>query len=319
VLPDALVEPAALVPMLADAYRLTGPITCTWIRRGFNDHYLVETAAGMWVLRLYFNHKYWISGPEDFVYELELLRFVHARGVSVAAPVERRDGGLLGTVETEAGARNCALFEFAEGSIHGALTAVHGRLMARTLSEFHVAADEFRPSRPAYGRYDLDLRYLLDQPMELVDRFLVEHGRQGLERFGEAVMKLRDQVLSLPRDSGVYGPIRGDPHRGNVAVTRDGRVTLFDFDHGGFGWRAYDLAVATWRGARGGWAPRIEAYESVRPLSDAERRVLPVFRKLNGVWDLGDVLAMQAAWGVDREIGEEFAKHAETRLERLLR
>lgn len=316
-LPNSKVEPQRLVPIVAEAYEIANPLSCSWISRGFNDHYLVQTPNRRWVLRLYFNHKYWISGPWDFLYELELLRFVHSQGVSVAAPVERRDGDLLGTLETEAGNRYFALFDFADGDIRGDLTVEQGRLMCRTLAEFHLAADEFRPSRSTYRRYNLDLRYLLDQPMELLDRFLVEHGRPGLERFGAAVEELREQVLALPRDGTQYGLIHGDPHRGNVAVTEDGRVTLFDFDHGGFGWRAYDLAVATWRGALGGWAPRIEAYESVRSLSDAERDLLPVFRKLNVVWDLGDVLAMRAAWGTSVEFGEGFSIRAEKRLSRV--
>ena len=52
-------------------------------------------------------------------------------------------------------------------------------------------------------------------------------------------------------------------------------------------------------------------------LSDDERRLLPLFRKLNRVWDLGDLLAMRPAWGADEDFGEEFAKQAEERLVRL--
>ncbi len=317
-LPNTRVDPQTLVPIIEELYGLVSPIDCTWISRGFNDHYLVETPEGKWVLRLYLNHKYWISGPEDFLHELELLRFVQARGVSVAAPVERRDGAILGQLETEAGIRHYALFQFAEGAISGDLAAAQGELVAKTLAEFHVAADQFRPTRPSFGRYSLDLRYLLERPMELLDRFLTEHGRSRLDRFEGAVEELREQVLALPRDQGILGLIHGDPHRGNVAVTDDGRVTLFDFDHGGFGWRAYDLAVSTWPGARGGWAPKIEAYESVRALSDQERALLPAFRKLHAIWDLGDRLAMRAAWGAEQEFGDEFAIRAEQRLGRLL-
>lgn len=313
-LPNSRIEPAALVTMVEDAYELAGPIACSWIQRGFNDHYLVQTPDGKWVLRLYLNHKYWISGPEDFLYELELLRFVRAEGVAVAAPVPQRDGALLGALETDAGVRYWALFEFAEGSTQGDMTAAHGRLVGSTLAEFHQAADRFQPSRPNYSRYDLDLRYLLEQPMELLDKFLIGYGRPGLERFDTAIDQMRQQVLQLPLDAGTYGPIHGDPHRGNWAVTDDGQVTLFDFDHGGFGWRGYDLAVATWRGASGGWASRIEAYETVRPLSDDERNLLPLFRKLNAIWDMGDLLAMRPAWGPDREFGEKFAERAEKRL-----
>jgi Ser/Thr protein kinase RdoA (MazF antagonist) len=315
--PNVRVDPAALVPLIEQEYGLPGPLTCSWIRRGFNDSYLVETRSAKYVLRLYFNHKYWISGPDDFRFELELLRFVHDHGVAVAPPIPRRDGDLLGTHATDSGARHYALFAFADGAIRGPLTAAQARTLGRTLAEFHAAADRFRPSRPAYGRYHMDLRYLLDQPIELLDAFLREHGREGLERFQPHVAALRERVLALPKDRGRFGVIHGDPHRGNAAVTEAGEVTLIDFDHGGFGWRAYDLAVC-WRSlpaaAQGAC---LEGYAAVRPLSDEERELLPTFRTLNAIWDLGDVLAMRPAWGEDEQFGAEFAARAEERLRRL--
>jgi Ser/Thr protein kinase RdoA (MazF antagonist) len=321
--PNARVEPAALAPVVEEAYDLPGPVTCTWIRRGFNDHYLVETTggnrAGKYVLRLYFNHKYWIGSPGDFRFELELLRFVRARGVAVAPPVPRRDGDLLGAVETDAGTRSYALFEFVDGAIRGPLTESQARALGRTLAQFHVAADAFRPSLPEYRRYHMDLRYLLDQPVELLEALLSEHGRQGLMRYRPRLAEIRARVLALPKADGAYGVIHGDPHRGNAAVTESGEVTLFDFDHGGFGWRAYDLAVCWGSLAESVREACFRGYEDVRPLSPAARELLPTFRTLNSIWDLGDVLAMRAAWGpgADQDFGPEFADQAEQRLERL--
>ena len=315
--PNVRVDPAALVPLIEGAYGLSGPHACSWIRRGFNDTYLLETPDAKYVFRLYFNHKYWISGPDDFRFELELLRFAHERGVAVAPPVPRRDGDLLGEYPTAAGARAYALFGFAAGETHGPVGAAQARRLGEALAAFHVTADAFRPSRPEYRRYHMDLRYLLDQPFELLDAFLRERGRAGVDRFRAPAAALRERVLALPRGAGRYGVIHGDPHRGNAAVSEAGAVTLFDFDHGGFGWRAYDLAVC-WgslpepvRGAC------LEGYAAVRALSEEERALLPTFRTLNAIWDLGDVLAMRAAWGGDEEFGDEFAGSAEARLRRL--
>ena len=315
--PNVRVDPAALMPLIEQDYDLRGPIACSWIRRGFNDTYLVETPSTKYVFRLYFNHKYWISGPDDFRFELELLRFVHGRGVAVAPSIPRRDGALLGTYPTGAGTRYCALFAFADGAIRGPVTESQARTLGKTLAAFHVAADRFRSSRPGYGRYDMNLRYLLDQPVELLDTFLREQGRAGLERFQPRFAELREQVLALPAGGGNYGVIHGDPHRGNAAVTDAGEVTLFDFDHGGFGWRAYDLAVC-WRSLPAEAQPAcLEGYAVVRPLSDLEAQLLPTFRTLNAIWDLGDVLAMRAAWDADEPFDAQFAARAEQRLERL--
>jgi Ser/Thr protein kinase RdoA (MazF antagonist) len=237
--------------------------------------------------------------------------------VAVAPPIARRDGELLGTYPTTAGTRHCALFAFADGAIRGAVTDSQARTLGRTLATFHVEADRFRPSRAAYRRYDMDLRFLLDRPVALLDAFLREHGRQGLERYQSRFAALRERVLALPTGGGSYGVIHGDPHRGNAAVTDAGEVTLFDFDHGGFGWRAYDLAVC-WRSLPAeAQSACLEGYAAVRPLSEREEQLLPTFRTFNAIWDLGDVLAMRPAWGADEPFGADFAARAEQRLERL--
>jgi Ser/Thr protein kinase RdoA (MazF antagonist) len=185
------VEPAALLPELRRAYRLPEPTACSFIRRGFNDTYLVGTPSEKYVFRLYFNRKYWIAGPDDFRFELELLRFVRERGVAVAAPIPRQDGQLLGSLETAEGTRYSALFAFADGAIQGPLTEVQAHTLGRLLAQVHAAADEFRPSRPELGRYDMDLRYLLDQPVEPLEVFLREHGRDGLGRYYPRFAELR--------------------------------------------------------------------------------------------------------------------------------
>ena len=129
-------------------------------------------------------------------------------------------------------------------------------------------------------------------------------------------------MLQLPRQDGCYGLIHGDPGRSNFAVMPNGEVTLFDFDHSGFGWRAYDLAVCSASSYGDLEASCLEAYEAVRPLSATERELLPTFRRLIRIWDLGDVLAMRRAWDSDppekyARFSSEFADRAQERLERL--
>lgn len=78
-----------------------------------------------------------------------------------------------------------------------------------------------------------------------------------------------------------------------------GRVTLFDFDHGGYGWRIWDVATALGDLTGPRRSALLAGYEAVRPLADAERGALPVFRALRPLWDRGDILAMRTAWGTE--------------------
>jgi len=41
-----------------------------------------------------------------------------------------------------------------------------------------------------------------------------------------------------------YGLCQGDLHTGNARFDMHGRLTLFDFDSFGYGWRAIDIGVS---------------------------------------------------------------------------
>ncbi len=144
--------------------------------------------------------------------------------------------------------------------------------------------------------------------MQLTKIFLREQGHEGIEAFLPAVQELRAQIQSLPTTLPAYGVIHGDMHGGNCAVTEQGAITFFDFDHGGYGWRAYDLATCKGRLSEDAWTACLGGYEQIRPLSLAEIDSIPVFQKLRPIWDKGDILAMRTAWGDSEEIGAEFAK-----------
>jgi Ser/Thr protein kinase RdoA (MazF antagonist) len=297
--PNTLIETDTLVPWIASCYDLAPHemIACELIRRGFNDNYLVRAGHERFVLRVYFNHKYYISSPDDFRFELNLLTFLDERGVPVAYPFPRRDAKILGTIETPNGKRYAALFCFAEGApAERDMGGEQARVLGNTIARLHLAADEFVSSHP---RYHLNLEYLLDRPMEQITAFLHQHGKEkDLRLYLPPVQELRNQAeASLPMGEGAYGIIHGDLHGGNVHWTQDSRPILFDFDHGGYGWRAYDLATCKGSLSDAAWDACLGGYHALRPLHEAELAAIPLLRKLRPIWDQGDVLGMRPAWG----------------------
>ena len=62
---NALLDAPALTPWLESRYGLSS-LDCDLIRRGFNDTYRVSAGGDVFILRVYFNHKYYIAGPDDF-------------------------------------------------------------------------------------------------------------------------------------------------------------------------------------------------------------------------------------------------------------
>ena len=67
-------------------------------------------------------------------------------------------------------------------------------------------------------------------------------------------------------------------------------MKLFDFDLCGYGWRAFDLALVRLQFDDLHWAVFLDAYDSVRPMSDAERDSIADFVSLWPMWHIGDLL-----------------------------
>ena len=304
-MPNILLDAVHILPILAAEYDLPAPIDCALIRRGFNDHYKVGTGAETYIFRCYFQDKYYIESASDFCFELGLLDFLHTNGVLLSHPIRRNNGELLGEIETPGGLRHYALFTFAEGEIGKKLDAGQARFLGQAAARLHQTADHFETP---HSRYHLNLRYLLDEPMQLIQTFLQEQGHEGVEAFLPDIRELRAQIEALTTNSPAYGVIHGDMHGGNYAVTDEGAITFFDFDHGGYGWRAYDLATCKGRLSEEAWSACLEGYQEIRPLSLAEIESIPVFQKLRPIWDKGDMLAMRAAWGDSEKLSAEFAR-----------
>ena len=95
----------------------------------------------------------------------------------------------------------------------------------------------------------------------------------------------------LDRQTAVYSLIHADMHPGNVLVDGD-RLTVIDFDDAGLGWHAYDIAVAlVYQQRRPAFGDLERAYlagyRSVRRLSEETLGLLPMFRLVRGLAQIG--------------------------------
>lgn len=276
-------------------YALAGPVTCEFIRRGFNDHYLITTPEAKYVFRAYFLGKYYIAGADDFRFELELLHHLQAQNIPVAAPIPERNGELLGRLAAAEGTRYGALFQYVEGQERAVLNPEQGHRLGQIMARFHEAADCYHPS---FSRYHFDLSYLVERPMALIRSVFHHYDRASdLEPFLPAIAEAQMRILRIPTITPAYGIIHGDPHHGNFRLAAENRITLFDFDHGGYGWRAYDVAVCRAGMPDETWQAFLQGYQEIRLLTTVELEAVPAFLKIRPIWDEGDMLAMYPVWG----------------------
>ena len=285
---NALLEPPTVLKLVSEKYDLPQPQRCHFIRRGFNDHYEITAGETKYIFRVYLNGKYYVKSADAFRFELDLLDHLHNRKVSVAYPLPQNDGTLLGWTSAGADRRAFALFSYAPGETVEELPSTEQSLeLGKTIASFHLAANTFA-SR--YERYHLNLEYLVEQPLKLIGEQNNEEIQEALNAL-QPVNELVEAVQRFDVSGDEYGIVHGDLHPGNLHFQGD-RVTLFDFDHCAYGWRACDLAPVLSLPDEQREA-FFQGYESLRPLSEDEHTLLPTFAKLRTLWDIGDFLATE--------------------------
>ena len=98
-------------------------------------------------------------------WELALLTHLGQQQAHVSTPVPHRDSGLSQWVSVPEGLRLGALFTFVPGRIPDWQEAGDGHLFGVSLAALHQAMSSFRDPG---GRFHLDLKYLIDEPLAVV-------------------------------------------------------------------------------------------------------------------------------------------------------
>jgi len=267
---------------------------CRLLHRSLNDSYLVETAAGGFVLRL--SRARWRS-RDQLAVELAALDHLLARGIAAAQPVARSDGACIATLAAPEGERHAVLFRRAGGAWASAAPIDSARFGA-AVAALHAASADL-PADPRRAVLDLDC--LLTQPLAAMRPFL-DHRPGDREVLDGFAHRLRRRLATLPLDALDYGFCHGDLYEENALIGDEG-VTLVDFDCSGMGWRAYDLAVFRWRwgedmAGEAAWAAFRDGYMARRPLAALDLAAVPLFVPLRAIWLRGLHCMTAEDWGV---------------------
>ena len=282
---NSMLSVDALKQIVAEDYDLGEILEVCFLQFGLNDTYLVKTRTPeKFILRIY-RHG-WRSGS-DVAYELDVLLHLHQQGVLVSVPIPQKDGQLLRELLAPEGVRFIVLFSFAPGqqiNYDDLQASVYGRAVAQT----HNAMQDF--SSP-HQRFGLDLEHLLETPLRVVRPFL-EHRPTDLEYLNLLAEKIRSHLEQLPLDQLERGFCHGDFHGANAFIDADSKITLFDFDCGGVGWRAYDLAVFAWdcrlHGKElGAWLAFLRGYNELRNVAELDLKAIPLFIGMRQIWLMG--------------------------------
>ncbi|SUE43062.1 homoserine kinase [Roseomonas gilardii] len=266
------VTEAALAAFLAD-YAIGAPLSLRGIAEGVeNSNFLLDTTDGRYVLTLYEKR----VDPAELPWFLGLMRHLAEQGVACPQPVPGRDGEAL----RELAGRPAAICTFLEGAWPRHVTPAHCAELGRAMASLHAAGRSYVAERPnALG--PAAWAPLLDRCRDGGDA--VQPGLCGelVEHLGHI---LHDWPNLAERDALPRGQIHADLFPDNAFFQGEHLTGLIDFYFACTDLLAYDLAISlnAWcfdadlRFVPERAAAMLTAYESLRPLTPAERAALPV-------------------------------------------
>ena len=235
-----------------------------------NSNFLLHTSKDPLILMLYEKR----VEKSDLPFFLGLMHHLAARGLSCPLPLPRRDGALLGRLSD----RPAALISFLEGMWLRKPEAKHCREVGKALAQMHIAGEGFELKRPNALSID-GWKTLWEKSEARADE--VEKGMSD-----EVRAEMDFLSAHWPKDlpSGV---IHADLFPDNVFFLGDTLSGLIDFYFACNDLLAYDVSIClnAWCFEKDGaynitkGTAFLDAYQSVRPLSEAERRALPILAR----------------------------------------
>lgn len=271
------VDPDWVARLVATEYDVGVPDGCRLLFAGHNDTYEVAVGGQKYAFRLHTRGKWWLEGESDVRFELDLLTYLHKHEVPVSYPLRRRNGDLLGTVHAPEGRRFYSLFSWAHGDPPEDMTVEQAHLLGRTLASIHVIADRHKPN---HARYSLDEATKLDRPLAELEQQISAASPEDGETIAHYTAEIRTRLADFDPGPTGWGIIHGDIQDLNFHFDADGKITVFDFDMCGYGWRAYDFAYYYTRAAEPQRSAVLDGYRELRPLSEAEHAMITTFGRL---------------------------------------
>jgi len=261
---------------LSEKYDLNRETCCRIVRAGVNDTYLVDDGNTKYVFRIYSLN--WRTEKEISA-EIGFLHLLREKNIPVSYPVGDKRGGMIQRLPAPEGERFGVLFTYAPGEkIHSVSAELHYQIGV-ILGKLHAVTRDLPLERVVYTT-----EILLAEPMEQIKRFLATDTPEWafMEEARDFITgQLNGADPAQLRRGGVHLDIWFD----NLNISKAGEVTLFDFDFCGNGLLALDPAyyvlqlhnIEKDEQERAGKVEHfLRGYESVTPLSEEERRLLPM-------------------------------------------
>lgn len=276
-----------LAGFLQEKYALSTNTTCRLLKTGINHVYLVTDGEHKSVFRVYSLN--WRT-EQEISEEIRLLNLLQTNEIPVSYPIADYKHTYIQTLNAPEGDRFGVMFSYAKGEkVFNFSPELHEKT-GRIMAGFHRITQNLHLDRVTYTPEKL----LLDSPQHFFG-FLPDDSPE-VEFIRYAQKHLLAELKKVDETQLRKGVVHLDIWFDNMNISAEKEVTIFDFDFCGNGWLAYDIAyyilqIHSTETDENDYKLKTESflkgYESVAPISDEEKRILPMLAECIYLFYLG--------------------------------
>lgn len=273
----------ALLELVCQKHSFPHSTSITFLKRGFNDTYLIQNGKDKYILRVYKHN--WRS-LESIESELKFLTHLKEGGISVSFPIPDNQKQFIQSIEAPEGIRYAVLFSYAEGEQVRKLSTEQAELLGIQTGKIHLLSENKNFGTPAHN-YDIDHQF--EKTLGTLKPILVDYPNEY-----NYLVQLKGYFTELLTDIDktqlATGVCHGDLQAENFHINSENQFTFFDFDFFGDGYLIYDIGVFMWYDHKNKPKEIVDAflkgYQTQRKLSDTEIQLLPYFSTLRALFQM---------------------------------
>lgn len=273
----------ALLELVCSKYSISADACIIFLKRGFNDTYLIESSSSKYILRIYKHN--WRS-VESIETELKLLNHLKENGISVSYPISDNQKQFIHSIDAPEGIRYAVLFSYAEGEQIRKLTIEQAELLGIQTGKIHLLTQNKNLGETAHN-YDIEHQF--NKTLTTLKPILINHPDEY-----KYLVQLKGYFTELFSDIDktqlATGICHCDLQAENFHIAKNNQFTFFDFDFFGEGYLIYDIGVFIWYDHKNKPKEIVDAflkgYQTQRKLSEKEIELLPYFSTLRALFQM---------------------------------